>query len=187
MINTFELHEALSSWKEYSPGEGAHFDDGTLYNLTAAGAIADAEPELLRHLSRCPTCLAEWAEWRKARSLAEEDEAAPAAPLLAYGFLQAAASVLHDGLSMQSQCGSYRLDLLPKVDDGLTTLIVFEVLSAEEALENALVTIHDRFGKKLLEGRLRDGRLARPIYNPDQFDLSTWTVSIMTDTTSTRK
>ena len=183
MTDNGTLFDRLATWKEHGSNVNAsHLDEVTLYQLTAEGSLAEADSAALKHLSLCSTCMGEWANWRRARGAAENTEGPLADIDLSFGFLQAAASPeLTESISMQSQCGSYRLDILPQEGAPDRGLVVFEALSGNERLEDAQVTIHDREGRLLLKGRLREGRLARPLNDPSQFDLSTWTVSIDTD------
>ncbi len=182
MLNNDQLYNHLATWKEHAPFLGGeHLDEEALYHLAGSGSMVNADPVALQHLSLCPVCIEAWANWCHARGAAQVTEDNASDIEFTFGYLQAAASpVLTDGVSMQSQCGSYRLDLLPQKEAQGRGLVVFEALSETEPVEDALVTIHDRNGLLLLKGRLCEGRLARPVDNPGQFDLSTWTVAIDT-------
>lgn len=174
------LDNALRTWSDNAPLAEPHLDAATLFALGGAGAVTKGAGGALRHLSLCPACQREWAEWRRARSAVSEAAGENADGLLVgCGFLLAAASPgLSEGVSLPSQCGSYRLDILPQAGESGLVLAVFEVQAPELLLEAATVSVRDRQGQMLLRGTIRDGRLARAIERLADFDLSTWTVTI---------
>ena len=185
MNNIDTLTINLHNWKSHVPRSEPHLSSADLYALSAPEALPLADPVQLQHLSLCPTCIEEWANWCKARSAVREiGEQTNNGISLSHGYLRAAASPeMTDSVSMQSQCGNYRLEILTGGGTPCHGLVTFEALVGGNQLENSLVSICDQDGKTLLKGRLSDGRLARAIENPNEFDLSTWTVSITKDKT----
>jgi len=187
-----KLTSSLQIWKEvYSARTEAdreaddHLPMEALYRMAGPGGIEKAEDKALNHLSLCPSCLEEWASWRRAltavdeldRPEASEDETIP---VMAYGLREAAATAKpEEPLSMRSSCGRFIFGLFPRLDNPDKGMITLEaVADGEISVEGRHVTVRDRNGLVLLEGRLRHGRLARTCENLSEIDLTTWTLVV---------
>ncbi|MBC8466810.1 MAG: hypothetical protein H8D55_03115 [Deltaproteobacteria bacterium] len=187
-----ELVPSLQIWKEvYSnrterDGEmGEHLPMEALYNMAGPGGIEKADDKALNHLSLCPVCLEEWASWRNAltavdeldRPEADKDETIP---VMAYGMREAAATAKPDEpISIRSSCGRFIFGLLPQLDNLEKGMVTLEaVADGDMAVEGRYVTVRDRNGLVVLEGRLRHGRLARICEKLSEIDLTTWTLVV---------
>jgi len=187
-----EFASTLQIWKEvYSnrterDGEmGEHLPMEVLYSMAGPGGVERAEDKVLNHLSLCPVCLEEWASWRNAltavdeldRPEADKDETIP---VMAYGMREAAATAKPDEpLSIRSSCGRFIFGLLPQLDNPEKGMVTLEaVADGDMAVEGRYVTVRDRNGLVVLEGRLRHGRLARTCEKLSEIDLSTWTLVV---------
>ena len=153
--------------------------------MAGPGGIERADDEALNHLSLCPICLEEWASWCSAlrtvdeldRPVADEDEPIPA---MTYGMREAAATDKPDEpISIRSSCGRFIFGLLPQLDNPEKGMVTLEaVADGDMAVEGRYVTVRDRNGLVVLEGRLRHGRLARTCEKLSEIDLTTWTLVV---------
>ena len=177
---------ALESWhrkqlKEYKAGPTSHFNDEILARLASDKGLAEASKDELEHLDECPICLANWSAWRRAWSTVDdldnpEEEIDDHHSLEhTYGFLEAAASdhIGNRGVSMESSCGSFRLELLPDREQPSRGMII---LTALKENREGHVCVRDRQGREILSGTLSDGRLARLCQKFNKLDISIWTV-----------
>ena len=187
-----ELQPYLHIWKEVYPirteGEPeaeVHLPLETLYSMAGPGGIEKANDKALNHLSLCPICLEEWASWCSAlravdevdRPETSEDETIP---VMAYGMREAAATDKpEEPISIRSSCGRFIFGLLPQLDNLEKGMVTLEaVADGDMAVEGRYVTVRDRKGFVVLEGRLRHGRLARTCEKLSEIDLSTWTLVV---------
>ncbi len=179
------LDEVFDAWRETpaAPPPGPHLAEPDLVRLASPGGLAEAAPEELEHLHRCPACMTDWAAWRRAFAVAGElDQEENAEDLeecgseCAVGFLEAAAS--RDSASgartLESSCGSWRLEILPNRENRNRGMLVLSRRDRESDSET--VVVFDRNGRQILEGPLEDNRLARLCNRLDELDLSVWTV-----------
>ena len=186
------LQPYLQIWKEGYPARTEadreaddHLPMETLYSMAGPGGIERADDKALNHLSLCPICLEEWASWCSAlrsvdkldRPKASEDETIP---VMAYGMREAAATAKPDEpISIRSSCGRFIFGLLPQLDNLEKGMVTLEaVADGDMAVEGRYVTVRDRNGLVVLEGRLRHGRLARTCEKLSEIDLSTWTLIV---------
>ncbi len=186
------LASSLQIWKEVyqaqTPGDGEigdHLPMEDLYNMAGPGGIEKADDKALNHLSLCPICLEEWASWFRAlravdeldRPEASEDETIP---VMAYGMREAAATAKpEEPISIRSSCGRFIFGLLPQLDNLEKGMVTLEaVADGDMAVEGRYVTVRDRNGLVVLEGRLRHGRLARICEKLSEIDLTTWTLVV---------
>ena len=186
------LASSLQIWKEVYPvltEEDREADDHlpmeALYNMAGPGGIEKADDKALNHLSLCPICLEEWASWRNAltavaeldRPEASEDEPIP---VMAYGMREAAATAKPDEpINIRSSCGRFIFGLLPQLDNPEKGMVTLEaVADGDMTVEGRYVTVRDRNGLVVLEGRLRHGRLARTCEKLSEIDLTTWTLVV---------
>jgi hypothetical protein len=187
-----ELASSLQTWKEVYPvrtegdrGADVHLDMEDLYSMAGPGGIEKADDKALNHLSLCPICLEEWASWFRAlravdeldRPEASEDETIP---VMAYGMREAAATAKpEEPISIRSSCGRFIFGLLPQLDNLEKGMVTLEaVADGDMAVEGRYVTVRDRNGLVILEGRLRHGRLARICEKLSEIDLTTWTLVV---------
>ncbi|MBW2204379.1 MAG: hypothetical protein JRF52_09860 [Deltaproteobacteria bacterium] len=187
-----ELASSLQTWKEVYPvrtegdrGADVHLDMEDLYSMAGPGGIEKADDKALNHLSLCPICLEEWASWFRAlravdeldRPEASEDETIP---VMAYGMREAAATAKpEEPISIRSSCGRFIFGLLPQLDNLEKGMVTLEaVADGDMAVEGRYVTVRDRNGLVVLEGRLRHGRLARICEKLSEIDLTTWTLVV---------
>jgi len=186
------LASSLQIWKEVYPvltEEDREADDHlpmeALYNMAGPGGIEKADDKALNHLSLCPICLEEWASWRRAlravaeldRPEADEDETIP---VMAFGMREAAATAKPDEpINIRSSCGRFIFGLLPQLDNPEKGMVTLEaVADGDMTVEGRYVTVRDRNGLVVLEGRLRHGRLARTCEKLSEIDLTTWTLVV---------
>jgi hypothetical protein len=183
-MNSFDkLEEYLRIWEEETLSgpqpEGAHLSGETLYSLARAGGVQNAEPAAAEHLSRCARCLRQWADWRKALT-ALEGPSQEEPPLTACGMLKAAAAPeRQEPLTLKSDCGRFTIRILPQLGEPERGMIAVEASPEHAAgLEGKEVTLRDRRGRVLLQGRLRQGRVARRAQDLSGIDLGTWTLML---------
>jgi len=186
------LASSLRIWKEvYSArttrdGEiDDHLSMEALYSMAGPGGIEKEGDEALNHLSLCPICLEEWALWRRAlttvdeldRPEASEDETIP---VMAYGMREAAATAKpEEPINIRSSCGRFIFGLLPQLDNPERGMVTLEaVADGDMTVEGRYVTVRDRNGLVVLEGRLHHGRLARTCEKLSEIDLTTWTLVV---------
>ena len=192
MDTEYELVSSLRIWKEvYSDrttgdGEiGDHLPMKALYAMAGPGGIEKAGDKALNHLSLCPICLEEWASWCRARRAVDELDRSEASedgtiPVMAYGMREAAATDKpEEPISIRSSCGRFIFGLLPQLDNLEKGMVTLEaVAEGDMAVEGRYVTVRDRNGLVVLEGRLRHGRLARTCEKLSEIDLTTWTLVV---------
>jgi len=193
MTDANNLNRAFHAWQETKLEEfknddsagrlNQHLDEKTLLRLAGSGGGEKATTIELEHLDNCPVCLAEWAAWRRALSVADEYSESEFADNLsdelfshqAFGYLEAAASDTpkSQALILESSCGTYRLEILPDRQDNNEGMIILSQLTENSDAE---VSVRDRAGRIIISGPLENGRLARIHKNLDELDLSIWTV-----------
>ena len=186
------LASSLRIWKEvYSArttrdGEiDDHLSMEALYSMAGPGGIEKEGDEALNHLSLCPICLKEWASWRRALTAVDELDRPEAIedetiPVMAYGMREAAATAKPDEpINIRSSCGRFIFGLLPQLDNLEKGMVTLEaVADGDMTVEGRYVTVRDRNGLVVLEGRLRHGRLARTCEKLSEIDLTTWTLVV---------
>ncbi len=193
MTDTDNLSRAFAAWQETKLEEfkddnsvsqlSHHLDEKVLLRLADNGGFEKATTIELEHLDSCPLCLSEWAAWRRALSVADECGESDFDKDLdddffshqAFGYLEAAASDMpkSQALVLESNCGSYRLEILPDRQGNNAGMIILSTLTEYTA---ANITVRDRAGRIIISGPLENGRLARIHKNIDELDLSIWTV-----------
>ena len=193
MTDANNLNRAFHAWQETKLEEfknddsasplNQHLDEKTLLRLAGSGGGEKATTIELEHLDNCPVCLAEWAAWRRALSVADEYSESEFVDNLSdelfshqtFGYLEAAASDTpkSQALILESSCGTYRLEILPDRQDNNEGMIILSRLTENSAAE---VSVRDRAGRIIISGPLENGRLARIHKNLDELDLSIWTV-----------
>lgn len=178
------LRSYLSAWKdEYTrkiaSGEIAtsHIPEEIIYKMAEDNGMTNAVAENVEHLSFCPVCMEKWALWREAIFVATEDE--KESPfLMSYGFLKAAATVeAREPVSSLSSCGRFRLNIEPPLEKEDKWLVIVEMAKdVETYLEGRDIEVRDRKGRVLLDGKIKQGRMARFWTTLEDFDLSNWTL-----------
>ena len=185
------LESCLQIWKEVYSGPtkpngetGDHLSMETLYRMSQPGGIEGSAAEAVTHLSLCPTCLEEWASWRSALAAVEALENDPPEEaahfgITAYGMREAAATAKPgEPMNLRSSCGRFILGLLPQLDNPEKGMATLEAVSDGNITIEGTVTVRDRNGLVVLEGRLQGGRLARTCEKLSGIDLSTWTLVV---------
>lgn len=186
------LLSSLRIWKEvYSDRTerereiGDHLPMEDIYSMVGPGGIEKADDGALNHLSLCPICLEEWASWCHARTAVDkldrpETDEERTTPVMAYGMREAAATDKpHEPISIRSSCGRFIFGLLPQLDNLEKGMVTLEaVADGDMAVEGRFVTVRDRNGLVVLEGRLHHGRLARICEKLSEIDLTTWTLVV---------
>ncbi len=194
MTDTNTLDQAFSAWQETrleelnnddSGNRQPHFDEKILLRLADRGGLESAATIELEHLENCPLCLAEWAAWRRAFSAADECSENSSADDLnseffahqAFGYLEAAASATTkmQALTLESNCGTYRLEILPDRQENNAGMIILNRLTENQDTATK-VTVRDRAGRIVISGPLENNRLVRIHKNLDELDFSIWTV-----------
>jgi len=186
------LQPYLQSWKEvYQARTDAdreandHLPMEALYRMAGPGGIEKEGDEALNHLSLCPVCLQEWASWRRALTTVDEldrpeESEDETIPVMAYGMREAAATAKpEEPINIRSSCGRFIFGLLPQLDNLEKGMVTLEaVADGDMTVEGRYVTVRDRNGLVVLEGRLRHGRLARTCEKLSEIDLTTWTLVV---------
>ena len=186
------LASSLQIWKEVYPvltEEDREADDHlpmeALYRMAGPGGIEKEGDEALNHLSLCPVCLEEWASWRRALTTVDEldrpeESEDETIPVMAYGMREAAATAKpEEPINIRSSCGRFIFGLLPQLDNLEKGMVTLEaVADGDMTVEGRYVTVRDRNGLVVLEGRLRHGRLARTCEKLSEIDLTTWTLVV---------
>ena len=179
------LQDALELWSEEweknppAPRLREHASPEQLRSMAEPDGMAKAEPELVDHVSRCPSCLSEWAALIRAASGAEESRSVAG---LDYGVLEAAATgAAGYSRTLRTVGGTYVLTLSPGAHDSSSGLVILEVAAPSVAEhEGRRIEVRARAsGEVLLDGIVRRGSLARRHENPAAIDLSRgWTVVV---------
>ncbi len=180
------LQTCLKIWREeyFRPdqdaGKGGHLSDRILYEMALAGGFKNADSKHSSHLSLCPVCLGRWAQLRRAVSDLNEGESYDDEKIVSWGKLEAAATDKSlEALSLKSSCGRFVLGVLPRMGDPDSGMVTLEVISGVGAeMEGRRATVSDNAGRVLLQGAIRQGRLARKIERLPKVDLAKWTVVV---------
>jgi hypothetical protein len=161
-------------------GEKRHLSEKTLYQIALSGGIKEADPRDLAHLSLCPLCLNQWANFRKSISDIEDATDYEEHRLVTWGILEAAATNSPvEAVRLKSACGKFFLGLLPQMNNPENGMITLELESnTASELEGHKATVRDYKGRVLLEGPLCQGRLARRIEKLSNINLNHWTVIV---------
>lgn len=174
------LEQSLAAWKTITINDSssAHLDDDTLYQLACENGANTCDPQDKEHLSCCPICLEKWANWRKAISATLSNPSQQ--QIMSYGMLEAAAdNNSQQPLNLHSHCGGFNLGLFPshdQIDSALVTLKITDLNRSK--LEDQYVTVRDKNGQTILDGRFIDGRVARRVNQLSGLDLSQWTLVV---------
>jgi hypothetical protein len=160
--------------------EKVHLSEKVLYQMALSSGINDADPKDSAHLSLCPLCLNQWAEFRKSISDIEDAANYKEQRFVAWGMLEAAAGDKPvEAVRLKSSCGRFYLGLLPQMGNPENGMITLELESKTASeLEGHKVTVRDNQGRILLEGALCQGRLARRIEKLPNINLKHWTVVV---------
>ncbi len=186
MNSEMALQTCLKIWREeYSRPErqadqGGHLSDRILYGMALAGGFKKADSNDASHLSLCPVCLGKWAKLRRAVSDLNVSESYEDEKIVSWGMLEAAATDKPlEALSLTSSCGNFVLGVLPRVGDPESGMITLEVISdASSEMEDRRASVTDKAGRLLLQGVIRQGRLARKIEKLSKVNLAKWTVVV---------
>jgi hypothetical protein len=155
-----------------------HLSEKVLYQMALSGGIKEADSQHLAHLSFCPLCLNQWAEFRKSISDMEEAINYEEKLFFTWGMMEAAATDKPmEAVKLKSSCGKFFLGLLPQMGNPENGMITLELESKTASeLEGHKATVRDHNGRILLEGSLCQGRLARRIEKLSSINLIHWTV-----------
>ena len=188
MNTDMALQTGLEVWREefvrrerdMGMEEIGHVSDRRLYRMALPGGMRDAEAEDFSHLSLCPVCMGKWAELRQAISDIEDSEKFEEDRMVSWGMLEAAATDKAAGpLRLRSGCGNFVLGVLPRMGDPENGMVTLEVVSdAASEMEGRKATVKDHGGRTILEGTIRQSRLARKIGRLSQLDLARWSVVV---------
>lgn len=178
-----DLKRYLDIWRQSAElmqtEPDAHLPSDTLFRLAEPGGITAATAEDLSHLSGCPACIHQWAEWRKALSAVSDMEEEAESQDISFGIRQAAATERpsREPSTLPSSCGRFSLSMFPDIKNPGKGMVVLKVAGqSKTSLEGRSITIRDINGIVLMSGTLRDGELARRYDNISDFDLSAWTI-----------
>lgn len=180
------LQDALDVWsEEWEKDENAsrlhgHASAEQLRSMAAPNGLVDADPALVDHVSRCPRCLAAWADIVREASESGEPRSMPG---LDYGLFEAAATgdAVHSR-TLHTVGGTYVLTLSPGTNDSSRGLVVLEVASVSvPEHEGRRIKVRARAsGEVLLDGIVRRGYLAQRHDDVAAIDLSRgWTVVVV--------
>lgn len=179
------LQDALDIWSEerekapHAHELHPHASPEQLRSMAEPDGMVNAEPELVDHVSRCPSCLSEWAAMIRKASDSGESCSIPG---LDYGLLEAAATgaAIHSR-TLRTVSGTYVLTLSPGANDSSSGLVILEVAPVcMPEHEGRRIKVRTRAsGEMLLDGIVRRGYLARRHENLAAIDLSRgWTVVV---------
>jgi len=160
--------------------EKVHLSQKVLYQMALSGGVKETDHKDLAHLSICPLCLNQWAEFRKCISDIEDLVGYEEHRFVAWGMLEAAATDKPvEAVRLKSSCGKFFLGLLPQMGNPENGMITLELESdSASELEGHKATVRDHKGRILLEGALCQGRLARKIEKLSNINLTHWTVIV---------
>lgn len=123
----------------------------------------------------------------KVQTLYDESDALPEPDpsfLAGYGFLKAAATDFSEPVFLNSHCRRFVLGIFtdPEApDQGMITLDVTDADSAgkgTKTMEDRLALVKDASGRTILNARIHHGRAAARIHDINQYDFSTWTITL---------
>jgi len=185
----------LDIWKDMSiermkngdPND-SHLSDETLYQMVTDGGMKNADPNIVKHLARCPLCMRNWASWREAISMSEkvendegfEETPAPDMTYCTITLKAAASETTPVPISGLSACGRFRLGILPEINRPGNFLFKLDVLNKEDrSFEKKRVTVYSpNNGQILLNDIILEGRAAGRFKHPAKLDLKTLTIVI---------
>lgn len=158
-----------------------HLSEKKLYAMALSGAMGEDDLKHWRHLSLCPLCLNRWARFCRAISDIEDAKSYEEKRVVSWGMLEAAAASNSsvEPLRIKSSCGQFFLGIFPQVGNPQQGMITLEVESdAICQFEGHTATVRDYMGRKLLEGSICQGRVARKIEKLSEINLTRWTVTV---------
>jgi hypothetical protein len=160
--------------------DNVHLSEKALYQMALSGGIKTADPKDVAHLSLCPLCLNQWANFRKSISDIEDAMGYEEQRFVSWGMLEAAATDKPiEAVRLKSACGKFFLGLLPQVGNPESGMITLELESKTALeLEGHRAVVRDHEGRILLEGAICQGRLARRIEKLSSINFTHWTVVI---------
>ncbi len=179
-----DIRTALKVWADrYPDGPGGpHMDDVILEEMLSNGGLAEADDEILHHLSLCPRCMNRLSELED-----EKTETTPsffmdgaADDWYTGGMLEVASTgPVRESLVIPSSCGRFQLGIHPQADRPEQAMITIDYLGGERGdLEGRDIQVSDSKGQCLLKGKLVGGRLARMCDELTKYDLQIWTVHV---------
>jgi hypothetical protein len=101
-----------------------------------------------------------------------------------YGFLKAAATAFSEPVFLHSHCRRFVLGIFTdpeQPDKGMVTLDVADTTGFREdtdGMEDRQALVKDALGKTVLKARIHHGRAAARIADINQYDFSTWTLTL---------
>jgi len=101
-----------------------------------------------------------------------------------YGFLKAAATAFSEPVFLHSHCRRFVLGIFTdpeQPDQGMVTLDVTDTKGFREGtdgMEDRQALVKDARGKLVLKARIHHGRAAARIADINQYDFSTWTLTL---------
>jgi len=179
---TMDIKSLLKIWQRHfdqdvSPqAAGKHLALDIIRGLAQKDGVADAQEEVLKHLSTCPVCFSAWAKLCREEEVEELDENVYA-PLMFFGAHAEEDDVFGQAHSdvFPSSCGNFQLELTAVNDSSKSQLLSF-IPKNNQFLGNE-VRVRDRNGSVLLSGVLTSAGLTVTIPDAVTFDLSYWTVT----------
>ncbi len=156
-----------------------HLSDDELFTMASYRGFDNASDTATQHLSHCASCLDKWSNWCSAIHLAATDNSKEDNNyILGFGLLEAAATEVQDEVVYsRSACGRFLLSVYPQKLKSDTMMITLELIAGSpNEFEGRHFQIRDYNGQILLDGFLRDQRLARVAKNLNHINLGQWTL-----------
>jgi hypothetical protein len=189
-MHSIEMKDAIRIWHNHTGSMTMdHPDAAILYRMTLPGGLADADRADIDHLARCPACLEKWELLTRVMADSDPGDDLGAAPetdptVISYGFLKAAATAFSEPVFLHSHCRRFVLGIFTdpeQPDQGMVTLDVTDTTGSREgtdSMEDRQALVKDARGKLALKARIHHGRAAARIADINQYDFSTWTLTL---------
>ena len=118
-----------------------------------------------------------WIAWKEAISLSKQS-GGEIERVLCCGFLEAAASKGPvEAITSKSSCGKFILGVYPKKDSTEHVLVTLEYVDGDPSeMEGRKFSVRDTKSNLVIEGVLRNGRMARVLENFTEIDLAKWSL-----------
>lgn len=180
MKKEISIEKALNIWANHSPElNEEHIPIETLIQYALPNGFKGASTYDIRHLSLCPRCLnnffflSETEDDFNSIENKEDDQF-----ILDFGMLKAAASDMTNPVELRSDSRRFTLGIYPDEDNPNHALLILQ--TEENKFEGSLVCIKDARNRLIMNARIQLGKASQTTDHLDQFDLSTWSLSLTT-------
>ena len=163
------LNQALKAWRSWkAPARelGDHIPPAELYELFIHPESNPDRGPLLDHLVQCPVCLRELED-----IIHSTAGAATAMAGLDYAAAMAAASLTRGPKRISTRGGKYTIEIRPHISRENRGIVTVQVAPRyRDELEGRTLTIKDRQGRVLLQGRIINSEASQEIDGLDQIE-----------------